>query len=141
MADADTIVHRWLAELALTTASRDLEAHMALVSARVQVHGLHRAGLIDFEGWRARRRTEFRDGLVHGMTHKDVEVITSEPGHIVFNVTETLKGTRGEVIVIGKQVVLKEEEKEHWRVVLEQIDSIELKRGRRPDTISTITTS
>ena len=129
MADPEDIVEQWLAELELTTASRDLEAHMALVSREVQVHGLRRAGVIDFEGWRKRRRNEFRNGLILCLKHKNVQLIAAEPGNIVFTVTETLKGTRGEVIVIDKQVVLKQEENEYWRVTLEHISNIDLKTG------------
>jgi hypothetical protein len=135
MEDAELIVKQWLAELALTTASRDLEAHMALVSPEVQVHGLRRAGVIDFEGWRKRRHNEFRNGLVHSLTHKNVHVISAERGHIVFTVTETLKGTRGEVIVIDKQVVLKRDERNRWRVVLEQIEKVDLKKKGGPQPI------
>lgn len=122
--DSLAIAQEWLADLSHSVATRDLGRHMALVSERVQVLGLPRQKVVDYQGWKLRRQNEFRNNLLESLTHQDLAIISESPGQIAFSVKETMRSTAGDVFHLEKDIILMEE-KGTWRVVMERIERLE----------------
>lgn len=122
--DSRTIVKQWLADFAHSVAARDIKRHMALVSRDVHVLGLPRQRVVNYEGWELRRRNEFHNNLLESITHRDLEIVSENPGRILFTVKETMRSTAGDVFHLQKDIILKKEDGT-WRVVMERIERLE----------------
>ncbi len=121
--DAMKIATEWLDNMAYTIATRDLEAHMQLVSAKVRVLGIADKR-IDFHGWHKRRRIEFEKHLLQRIRYSQPEILATKANRVTFNVTENIKATDGQIIELQKEVVLKKEKDGQWRVRQERIGRI-----------------
>lgn len=119
--DSQTIVTKWLADFAYSVSTRDLDAHMELVSEKVAVLGLPNAEKIDYAGWMRRRRNEFNKKLLQRLTHSQPTVINSRSAFITFRVQEMLKDQKKNSIEVDKEITLHHEEDGKWRVIREQI--------------------
>ncbi|HEY0635624.1 MAG TPA: hypothetical protein VGE00_09585 [Gammaproteobacteria bacterium] len=115
------IARQWLDRYSFSAATWNLDDHMALISQEMQLHGLPNGGVIDYAGFRRRRRNEFSNKLLLSITHKGLELLESNGEQITFTIKETLKAMRGESFVLDKEVRLRRESDGQWRVVLEQI--------------------
>jgi len=123
--DAREIAQNWLDELTFSAATLDLDAHMALVSRQVKVLGVPGLGVIDYSGWKKRRRNEFGKRLLHSLSYRLHKILAQEENNILFTVVETMKSSQGLVITVDKAVKLRREDDGKWRVVQERIVHIE----------------
>lgn len=123
---ARDIVQRWLNDLAFSAATWNLDAHMALVSNEVKVIGIPGGKVIDYNGWKNRRKNEFNKKLLHSLTYKLINILLQEEDKLLFTVIETMKSNQGKVITVDKAIKLKRENDGQWRVIHERIDRIEL---------------
>ncbi len=115
------LIINWLKKLRDTVEQRDLQAHMALVSKKVQVYGLPSQQVIDYQGWKNRRRNEFDKNLLSRLSHSNLNIKTITLRRLGFRVTETMLATNGKQLIIEKDIMLEEEEDGQWRVVEEII--------------------
>ena len=125
--EARKIAQKWLDDLAFSAATWDLDAHMALVSAEVKVHGIPGIEFVDYEGWKKRRRNEFHKKLLRSLTYRLHKILAHEEDNLLFTVMETMKSNKGQTITVNKAVKLKREEDGNWRVTQEWIDRIDRK--------------
>ena len=100
---------------------------MALVSRKVQVYGVPNIEKIDYQGWKRRRRNEFKKKLLHSLTYRDATVLGSSDTSISFSVQETMRDHSKRSLEINKEITLHQEQDGKWRVVREQILNISLK--------------
>jgi hypothetical protein len=100
---------------------------MALVSKYVQVLGIPGVDRVDYDGWRLRRRNEFEQELLGGLTYRNPKLLHAKANEIGFNVNETMRANKGPSIHLNKDVVIARERDEQWRIVLEKIQRIEVK--------------
>lgn len=121
--EATEIATEWLNDLTYTIATRDLNAHMRLVSKKVMVMGIG-SKVIDYRGWMKRRRIEFEKQLLQRIKYSMPRIIDSDDNRITFSVTENIKASDGQVFELDKEVTLKQRRDGSWRVVLERINSI-----------------
>ena len=112
----------WLNAMTESITRRDLAAHMALVSRNVQVYGLPGDRTIDYEGWHKRRRNELRKGLLASLTYSDLSIHQITLRRIRFKVTETMTAANGACVIIDQDIIIEQEDGEHWRVVEENIN-------------------
>ena len=126
--ESNVIVKEWLNEIAFSAATWDLDAHMALVSEKVVVLGIPGVDMIDYHGWRKRRRNEFKKKLLHSLLYREPTVLSARPQIITFSVQEVMKDHAKQCIEIRKEVTLHQEPDGQWRVVREQILNIEAKK-------------
>lgn len=122
--NSQNIIKRWLNELAYSAATWDLEAHMALVSKKVMVFGIPGIESVDYNGWRQRRRNEFNKKLLHSLSHRNITLLSENPQAISFSVYEQMRDSKKKCIEVGKEVTLHLEGDGQWRVVREQVVSI-----------------
>jgi hypothetical protein len=115
------IIHQWLEEMKQSVETQDLERHMQLVSERVQVYGLPKKEVVDYQQWRQRRRNEFDNGRLIAMQHGPIKVKTLGLVRIAFNLDQTLIANDGLVYIVNKDVMLEKEDDGVWRVIEETI--------------------
>ena len=126
--DSNKIVIQWLNDLAYSVATWDLDAHMALVSERVEVSipGVDR---IDYHGWKLRRHNEFKKKLIHSLYHRNIQILEARPDFISFGVQEQIRDHSNKCIELKKEVTLHQEQAGKWKVVREDVLSVEAKRS------------
>jgi hypothetical protein len=122
MQDEKNIILGWLDAMSTTVAARDLDAHMALVSRKVHVHGLPgKRPTIDYAGWRRRRAHEFKRDLLAAVSYEGLTLRTITSRRLAFKTRERMLARSGEAVLIDKDITLELEDDEHWRVVEEVI--------------------
>ena len=117
------IATEWLNNLAYTVATRDLEAHMRLVSKKVVVLGIGNK-VIDYKGWMKRRRIEFEKRLLQRIRYSAPRIVDSNPNSITFYVTENIKSSDGKIFEVDKEMTLKQAMEGNWQLVTERIDNV-----------------
>lgn len=122
--ESSTVIQQWLSDLAYSAATWDLDAHMALVSENVVVLGIPGIERIDYQGWRKRRRNEFKKKLLHSLHHREPTILSEQPNFITFSVLEQMRDHAKKCIEVNKEVTLHQEQDGKWRVVREQILNI-----------------
>lgn len=121
---ARQIVRGWLDDISFSAATWDLTAHMQLVSRQVRVTGIPNIGQINYDGWKLRRKNEFRKKLLHSLTYRLNDILSEEDDMILFTVEETMKSNAGLVLIIDKEVTLRKEDDGLWRVHHERFGNI-----------------
>ena len=121
MQEQTNTIQKWLNDLQHSVQAQNLEQHMALVSKRVQVYGLPRKDLVDYQQWQQRRRNEFQTQSLIGLQHGPVRVKTLGLLRIAFNIDQTLITKEGLVYIINKDIMLEKEADGVWRVKEETI--------------------
>ncbi len=116
-----TIIGNWLEQLTRSVERRDLDAHMALISQRVQVYGLPGGQVIGYEQWKRRRHTEFSQAQLLAIDYRLLNIKTVTPRRLAFHVEETMHACNGMSVCIDKDIVLEREADDQWRVVEENI--------------------
>jgi hypothetical protein len=119
--ESNTIINKWLNDLAYSAATWDLDAHMELVSKSVAVFGIPGVERIDYHGWRARRRNEFKKKWLHSLSHRNMQLLSERPSILTFSVHEQMRDHLKKCIEVRKEVTLHHEPDGKWRVVREQI--------------------
>ena len=130
--DYDTIVRDWLDAIAYTCTIGDLEGHMDLISAEVQVYGVIKDKIIDYKGWLQRRKNEFDQNLLHSITYRNPSISSATDSTIIFTITEKMKANNGHQLQVEKEVTLVKERDRRWRVVMENITDIEFSMQTPP---------
>lgn len=116
-------IQQWLNSISQSVAKRDLAAHMNLVSQNVQVYGLPSGETIDYDGWKKRRQSEFKRGLIKRVSYNKPRIKNIALKRLIFEVQEITDATNGAVLLLDKKVVLEKEADGQWRVVEENINN------------------
>ena len=119
----NAIVKAWLDALVHTANARDLDAHMALISKKVQVYGVPGAEAIGYEDWRAQCRHEFEHGILENLRYDGIHVKVITPRRIMFETRETVQANDGTVQVMDVDIMLEREPDDKWRVIQEQVNA------------------
>ncbi len=125
---AENTIHVWCMNMSASIKQRDLDAHMQLVSPKVQVYGVPGIGVINYKHWQARRKNEFRNNELLLLNYQDLRLITSTQRRLTFNTIETMIGKSGKMVVLDKNIVLEREEDGQWRVVEENVNNWQVKK-------------
>lgn len=115
------VISQWLDNMSKSVSMRDLEKHMSLVSPYVRVYGVPGQKVIDYEGWRQRRKYEFDNNLLTRLSYKLVRIKTQALRRLAFQVEETMAASNGQSVLLNKDIMLELEPDNKWRVVEEKI--------------------
>ncbi len=126
-----TIIAGWIEGITASVKNRDLDAHMKMVSASVQVYGMPSKAVIDFKEWRMRRKVEFTSGELMSINYEIQRIITNMQRRITFTAVENLLNNTGKLIRLDKTIILEKEEDDVWRVVEESIKDWKVKKYDR----------
>ena len=120
-----TVAREWLDASARTANAKDYDAHMDLISKKVQVFGVPGFESLGYEDWAKQSKHEFESGLLKRVSYAGMKVQVMLPGRVMFKTTETVEATDGSVQAHGVEIVLEKEPDGKWRVVQERILSPE----------------
>ena len=115
------IVLQWLDAVERTARALDHEAHMDLVSKRVQVRGTPGFDVIGYEDWARQCEHEFKEGVLKAVGYQGLRMVDSTDTRIMFQTQERVEATDGTVVRHGLEVLLEKEPDGCWRVVQERI--------------------
>jgi ketosteroid isomerase-like protein len=119
------VAKTWMEQLARTANAKDVDAHMELISRRVQVFGMPGIDVIDYDGWKAQCQYEFEQGILKRYSYEGIDVVMMMPGKVVFDTRETVEATDGTVHVMDVEIALAKEEDGQWRVIQENVKRID----------------
>ena len=121
-------IHAWCMDMTESVQQQDLDRHMKLISEKISLYGLPGNNMIDYAGWRARRKYEFENQELLVLNYRNMRLINSSDRRIRFNVIETMVGKDGKMVTLDKNIVLENESDGQWRVVEENINSWQVKK-------------
>lgn len=124
MEELKPIVEQWLKAVAYTVATNNVDAHLDLVSPRLQVLGISKRGFLQHHEWMQRRRNDMETRRLLRISHEGLRMKEYDGQRLTFQVEETLKSTLGEGYVLDKEVVLEQEPDGCWRAVVEHINKV-----------------
>lgn len=125
---AEQTIHAWCMGMTASVQQQDLDKHMDLISEKVRLYGLPGTEVVDYAGWRARRKFEFKNQELLVTNYRNIRLINSSQRRIRFNVIETMVGKDGKMVTLDKNIVLENESDGQWRVVEENINSWQVKK-------------
>jgi len=111
------VIIQWLDNMSKSVAMRDLEKQMSLISRYVQVYGVPGHDVIDYDGWRLRRRNEFQKNLLAKLSYKLLKVKIQGLRRTAFQVEETMTATGGSKVILTEDIMLELEPDDRWRLV------------------------
>jgi hypothetical protein len=107
--------------LALTANAKDHDAHMDLISQKVQLFGVPGFEVIDYQDWAAQCRHEFDQNILKSVRYADLNIRLMTPGRIMFTVDETVEATDGTVKTQGVEILIEKEADAKWRITQERV--------------------
>lgn len=122
---ADDIAKQWLQDAATTANNKDLEAHMDLISKRVNLTGVPGFESIGFAQWYQQCKHEFENNILKQIRFEGLKPVAVTATRVMFKTYEVVEGTRGEVNAQGMEILLEKEPDQKWRLVQERVLSRE----------------
>lgn len=119
------VAREWLEASARTANAKDYEAHMDLISRKVQVFGIPGLEVIGYDDWAKQSRHEFDTGVLRKVSYNGLKVQVMTPGRVMFKTIESVEANDGAVQAHGVEIILEKEQDGKWRVVQERVLSRE----------------
>lgn len=118
---SEDIIKQWLNEVSRTVATKDLNAHLDLISRNVKLTGVPGFDLIDYASWASQCQHEFSNNLIRSVAYNGLQVRATATNRIMFKTLETVTAADGTHNAQGIEVLLEKEPDGKWRVVQERI--------------------
>ncbi|MHB8535218.1 MAG: hypothetical protein ACYDBW_07225 [Sulfuricaulis sp.] len=115
------IARDWLAASARTANAKDNDAHLGLISRKMQVFGVPGLEVIGCDDWANQCRHEFEIGVLKNVSYAGLKVQVMTPGRVMFTTIETVEASDGAVQVHGVEIILEKEADGIWRVLQERV--------------------
>lgn len=117
----ENIAKNWLTEVEQTVAAKEYDAHMDLISKKVNLFGVPGFDVINYDAWSQQCKFEFEEGLIQSVTYDGLKILATTQTKIMFKTFEIVKGTDGTINQQGIEVLLEKEDDDKWRLVQERI--------------------
>lgn len=111
----------FLADMAETANSLDLDAHMNLISKDVSVFGVPGFEVITYNDWHKQCKYEFSNRLLKKVSYQGLNIIAETPERVMFKSIETVEGSDGSINSSGIEFIIQKEADGRWRVSQERI--------------------
>ena len=118
---SEEIAKHWLQEAADTVNKKNHQAHMDLISKRVNLVGVPGFESINHEQWSAQCLHEFKNNLIKSVRYDGLKLLAATDTRIMFKTFETVAGVDGQVNAQGVEILLEKEDDGKWRLVQERI--------------------
>ena len=115
------IAQQWLQAAVSTAASKDLQAHMDLISQRVSLTGIPGYDSIGYDGWSAQCKHEFENNILKSVRYEGLKLIAETESRIMCKTYEIVEATDGKVNAQGIEILLEKENDNKWRLVQERV--------------------
>lgn len=111
----------FLATMASTANTLNLDEHMNLISKQVSVFGIPGFEVIGYDDWYNQCQHEFENKLLKRVSYQGLNVLAETPDRIMFKSIETVEATDGSSNVSGIEFIIQREDDGHWRVTQERV--------------------
>jgi len=118
---AQQIAEQWLTQTADSAGQKDLEAHMGMISKRVNVQGVPGFDNIDYDTWFKQCRHQFENAMIKSIAYKGFNLISSTETQINFSAFERVVGTDGTLNEQIVEMLLEKEDDGVWRLLQERV--------------------
>lgn len=121
----EKIALQWLQEAAATANAKNHQAHMGLISQKINLLGVPGFDSIGYEQWSTQCKHEFENNLLKSVRYDGLKLIITKDMRIMFKTHETVEGINGEINAHSIEILLEKESDDKWRLVQERILSPE----------------
>ncbi len=118
---AEQIAKDWLNNIIKTVADKDLDAHLDLISRKVNLTGIPGFDNIGYDDWANQCKHEFENNLIKQISYTGFKLRVNTNNRIMFKTYETVEATDNTVSAQGIEVVIEKEPDGKWRVIQERI--------------------
>ncbi len=117
---ATAIAKNWMNKIVETAANKQFDAHMNLISKKVNITGIPDFDNIGYNDWATQCKHEFANNIIKSISFQGFKLQAHTDSRVMFKTYEAVEATDGAISAQGIEVLL---EKEHgnWRVVQERI--------------------
>jgi len=119
--EAEKIAKSWLDEIISTVSNKNLDAHLNLISKKVNLTGIPGYDSIGYEGWSNQCQHEFENNIIKKISYSGFILRANTTTHIMFKTFETVEANDGTINAQGIEVTIEKESDGHWRVVHERV--------------------
>lgn len=107
-----------LIELSL---NKDLDAHLNLISKKVNLTGVPGFENIGYDDWANQCKHEFDNNLIKQISYAGFKLRVNTDTSIMFKTHETVEASDNSINAQGIEVIIEKEDDNQWRVVQERI--------------------
>jgi len=118
---AETIVKTWLTQLVETASERDHQAHMNLISKKINLIGVPGFESIGFDDWSNQVQHEFGIGLIDDIQYQGLMIRAANDERIMFITHETIVANDGTQKQQGIECLLDKEDDGQWRLTHQRV--------------------
>jgi len=118
---AQSIARNWLDNICRTVEAKDLDAHLNLISTKVNLTGVPGFETIGYEDWANQCKHEFSHNLIKTINYKGLKLRANNDKQIMFKTYESVEAADGTVTAQGIEVIIEKEDDNFWRVIQERI--------------------
>lgn len=111
----------FLTRYAQTASARDLDAHMAMISRKVMVHGVPGFDIITYDDWFQQCAHEFKAGTLVEIGFEGLDMKVETETLIAFETTESIIDADGCESTMQLEMFVEKEPDGEWRLVQERI--------------------
>ncbi|MFV2061682.1 MAG: hypothetical protein ACC653_13430 [Gammaproteobacteria bacterium] len=117
---AISIAKDWMAKIIDTAINNQYDAHMDLISKKVNITGIPGFENIGYDDWATQCKHEFDNNIIKNISYQGLKLQAHTDTRIMFKTYEAVEANDGAINAQGIEVLL-ENEQGNWRVVQERI--------------------
>lgn len=114
-------VEDFLVRFAKTAVEGDHAAHMAMISKKVQVHGVPGFEVIDYDSWSRQCAHEFPQFLIQSIDYVGMDIKKETDTLLCLETHETITARDGTMNSSLLEIFIEREDDGKWRIVQERI--------------------
>jgi len=118
---AEQIAKNWLSNVVRTVEDKNLNAHLNLISKKVNLTGVPGFESIGYDDWANQCKHEFENNLIKKISYVGFKLRANTNNSIMFKTYETVEAADNTVTAQGIEVIIEKEDDGQWRVVQERI--------------------
>lgn len=119
--EAEKIAKNWLNSVVESVTSKDLNAHLNLISKKVNLTGVPGFDSIGYDDWANQCKHEFENNLIKQIIYTGFKLRVNNDTSIMFKTHESVEASDNTINAQGIEVIIEKEDDEQWRVVQERI--------------------
>jgi len=118
---AEEIAKQWLNNVIQTVEEKNLEAHLNLISKKVNLTGVPGFESIGYDDWANQCAHEFENSLIKKISYTGFKLRVNTENSIMFKTYESVEATDNTLNAQGIEVIIEKEDDGQWRVIQERI--------------------
>jgi len=119
--EAEKIAQDWLNNVIKTVADKNLNAHLNLISKKVNLTGVPGFESIGYDDWANQCTHEFENNLIKNISYSGFKLRVNTANSIMFKTYETIEAADNTINAQGIEVIIEKEDDGKWRVIQERI--------------------